>query len=80
MGEGKGITLAVELFGLDGVGGIDDDVVGHRVGHDTIEVCKAEEILLVGGVVHTMHCSGGIRQATLEGIVHFVGTVIYSFA
>ena len=80
VGEGKGITLAVELFGLDGVGSINDDVVGHRVGNNAINVREAEEVLLVGGVVHTMHCSGGIGQATLEGIVHFVGAVINSFA
>ena len=80
VGEGKGITLAVELFGLDGVGCVDDDVVGHRVGYDAVDIREAEEVLFVGGIVHTMHRSGGIRQAALEGIVHFVGAVIYSFA
>lgn len=80
VGEGEGVALAVEFFGLDGVGGVDDDVVGHRVGYDAVDVCKAEEILLVSGVVHTMHRGRGIGQASLEGIVHFVGAVIYSFA
>ena len=80
VGEGKGITLAVELFGLDGVGSINDDVVGHRVGNNAINVREAEEVLLVGGIVHTIHRSGSIGQASLEGIVHFVGAVIYSFA
>lgn len=80
VGEGEGITLTVELFCLNSVGGFDDDVVGHRIWNGTIDVREAEEVLLVGGIVHTMHCSGGIRQATLEGIVHFVGAVIYSFA
>ena len=80
MGEGKGVALAVELFGLDGVGGVDDDVVGHWVGYDAVDVREAEEVLLVGGVVHTVHCGGGIGQATLEGIVHFVGAVVYGLA
>lgn len=80
VGEGKGITLTVKLFGLDGIGGVDDDVVGHRIGHDTIEVGEAEEVLLVGGVVHTVHCGGCVLDALLEGIVHFVGAVIYSFS
>lgn len=60
VGEGEGVALTVELFGLDGVGSINDDVVGHRIGHDTIEVGEAEEVLLVGGIVHTIHRGGGI--------------------
>lgn len=78
--EGKGITLTVKLFGLDGIGGVDDDVVGHRVGNNAVDVRETEEVLLVGGVVHTMHRSGGIRQATLEGIVHFVGAAVDGLA
>lgn len=80
VGEGEGVALAVELFGLDGVGGVDDDVICHRVGYDAVDVCKAEEVLLVGGVVHTMHRGGGITYTTLEGIVHFVGTEVDGFA
>ena len=80
VGEGKGITLAVELFGLDGVGGVDDDIVGHRVGHDAVEVGEAEEVLLVGGVVHTVHCGGGVLNAVLEGIVHLVGAAVDGLA
>lgn len=80
VGEGEGVALTVELFGLDGVGSINDDVVGHRIGHDTIEVGEAEEVLLVGGIVHTIHRGGGVGQASFEGAVHFVGAVIYRLA
>ena len=80
VGEGEGVALAIEFLGFDGVGGIDDDVVGHRVGNNAVDVRETEEVLFVGGIVHTMHCSGGIRQATLEGIVHFVGAAVYGLA
>ena len=80
VGEGEGVALAVEFLGLDGVGGVDDDVVGHRVGHDAVDVCEAEKILLVGGVVHTVHCRGCVLDATLEGGVHLVGAAIDGLA
>lgn len=80
VGEGKGITLTVKFFGLNGISCINDNVICHRVGNNAVDVCEAEEILLVGGIVHTMHRGGGIGQASLEGIVHFVGAVVYGLA
>ena len=80
VGEGEGVALTVKFFGLNGISCINDNVICHRIGHDTIEVCKAEEILLVGGVVHTVHCRGCVLDATIEGGVHLVGAAIDGLA
>ena len=73
VGEGERVALAVELLGLDGIGGFDDDVVGHRIWNGAVDVRQTEEVLLVGGIVHTVQCGGGVLDAVLEGGVHFVG-------